>query len=52
LSPLSNIYLLVKNNIDLPKAKKISKLLEKHGDIREDNYFWMNERDTPDVLDD
>ncbi|NAS30115.1 prolyl oligopeptidase family serine peptidase [Flavobacteriaceae bacterium R38] len=40
----------MKNNIEVPKAKKISKLLEKHGDVRNDDYFWMNQRDTPEVL--
>jgi len=25
--------------------------LEKHGDIRTDNYFWMNERENPEVID-
>ena len=34
-----------------PVAKKIPKLLEKHKDIRNDDYYWMNERDSPDVLD-
>ena len=30
-------------NVDIkaPVAKKISHKLEKHGDVREDNYFWM-----------
>ncbi len=28
-------------NIDAPKAEKISKELEKHGDVRVDNYYWM-----------
>ncbi len=32
-----------------PKAKKINTLLEKHGDHRTDAYFWMNERDNPEV---
>ena len=34
-----------------PKAKKIPKELEIHGDKRTDDYFWMNERDNPEVLD-
>ncbi len=34
-----------------PKAEKKSVNLEKHGDIRVDNYFWMNERDHPEVID-
>ena len=34
-----------------PVAKKIPVQLEKHGDIRTDDYFWMKERDAPEVLD-
>ena len=34
-----------------PDAEKIAKELEKHGDKRVDEYYWMNERDTPRVLD-
>lgn len=34
-----------------PKPKKIDFKIEKHGDIRSDNYFWMKERDSKDVLD-
>jgi len=34
-----------------PEAKKIPHKLEKHGDVRVDDYFWMKERDTKDVLD-
>lgn len=33
-----------------PTAKKVAKTLEKHGDTRTDDYFWMNERDAPEVL--
>lgn len=33
-----------------PKAKKIPKLLEIHGDTRTDNYFWLNERENPEVI--
>ncbi len=29
------------NNTTPPVAEKQSKQLEKHGDVREDNYFWM-----------
>lgn len=34
-----------------PQAKKIPVKLEKHGDVRIDNYFWLRERENPDVLD-
>lgn len=33
-----------------PQAKKIHKVLEKHGDLRTDDYFWMNERENPEVI--
>ena len=36
--------------IPAPTAKLSSKELESHGDIRVDPYFWLNERDHPDVL--
>lgn len=32
-------------------APKKPKTLEKHGDVRVDDYFWMNERDSQPVLD-
>ncbi|EAQ37953.1 oligopeptidase B [Dokdonia sp. MED134] len=40
---------MIKNNIP-PVAKKLPVQLEKHNDIRVDDYFWMNERDSPEVL--
>ncbi len=33
-----------------PVAQKVPVNLEKHNDTRIDNYFWMNQRDTPEVL--
>lgn len=33
-----------------PQAKKIEKILEIHGDRRIDNYFWLNERENPEVI--
>ncbi len=33
-----------------PKAKKIPKKLKKHGHIRTDNYYWLNERENPEVI--
>ena len=40
---------MIKNNKP-PVAKKSPVQLEKHNDIRVDDYFWMNERDSPEVL--
>ena len=33
-----------------PKAKKIPKKLSLHGDTRIDNYYWLNERENPEVI--
>lgn len=33
-----------------PKAKKIEKLLSHHGDVRNDFYYWLNERENPEVV--
>ena len=34
-----------------PIAKKQPKSLEKHGDVRVDDYYWMNDREDQEVLD-
>ena len=39
------------NAIQPPKAKIIPKILEKHGHSRTDNYYWLNERENPEVID-
>lgn len=39
------------NTIQPPVAKIIPKKLEKHGDVRTDNYYWLNERENPEVID-
>lgn len=36
--------------LEAPKAKKIDCILEKHSDQRQDPYYWLNERDSPEVL--
>ena len=33
-----------------PIAKKIDKTLKLHGDTRIDSYFWMNEKENPEVI--
>ena len=33
-----------------PKAKKINTILTSHGHDRIDSYYWMSERDNPDIL--
>lgn len=35
----------------IPVAAKKPKILIKHGDKRIDNYFWMNDRNNPEVID-
>lgn len=36
---------------EAPRADKIDKVLEKHEDIRVDPYYWMNDRENPEVID-
>ncbi len=38
-------------NIKPPVAEKIKKELTIHGDTRIDNYYWLNKRDNPKVID-
>lgn len=42
-------YNMAQNSSE-PKAKKIAKQLTIHNHTRVDDYFWMNERDSKDVL--
>ena len=37
-------------NIQPPIANKHPKELEKHGDVRIDDYYWLNERENPEVI--
>jgi len=39
-----------KEKIEPPMAKKVPKELTIHGDTRVDNYYWLNERDNPEVI--
>ncbi|QYJ67606.1 S9 family peptidase [Flavobacterium litorale] len=38
-------------NLTPPTATIKAKELEKHGDVRIDNYYWLNERENPEVID-
>jgi len=38
-------------NVLPPKAEKIAKELKIHDDVRIDNYYWLNERESPKVID-
>ncbi len=42
--------IVLKKDIKAPIAKKSPAELEKHGDVRIDNYFWMNQREDPEVI--
>ncbi len=33
-----------------PKAKVVPHKLQKHGDVRTDNYYWLNDRENPDTI--
>ena len=39
-----------KNEIVEPKAKKIDKVLRMHDHERVDEFYWLNERDNPEVI--
>ena len=39
-----------KEKIEPPVAKKIMKELTIHGHTRVDNYYWLNERENPEVI--
>lgn len=41
----------MQNDIMAPKAKEIPKTLKKHKETRLDNYFWLNDRENPEVID-
>ena len=49
---LSVIFLNSCNNMNVtpPIAKKVEKKLEIHNDIRTDNYYWLNQRENPEVI--
>lgn len=46
-----NTFRKMSITIPPPTAKKIPKTLEKHGDKRVDDYFWLNDRQNKDVID-
>ncbi|WP_165830173.1 S9 family peptidase [Flavobacterium hydrophilum] len=41
----------MQNHIPAPQAKIIPKSLKKHKETRIDNYFWLNDRENPEVID-
>lgn len=38
------------NQIEAPRAEKKLHQHEMHGEVREDHYFWLNERENPEVI--
>nr|WP_264538604.1 S9 family peptidase [Flavobacterium sp. N1736] len=40
----------MQNDISAPQAKVIPKTLKKHKETRIDNYFWLNDRENPEVI--
>jgi oligopeptidase B len=55
LAPLAVLLLLVScqpavETVQPPVAKIIPQKLETNGDVRIDNYYWLKERDNPDVI--
>ena len=40
-----------KTELKPPSADKIAKNLEIHGDVRVDNYYWLNDKDDEEVID-
>ena len=39
------------STINAPRAEKIPYQLKTHGDIRLDNYYWIKEKENPEVID-
>ena len=42
---------MTKKRVKAPQAIKIEKKLEIHNDVRIDNYYWMNDKNDPKVID-
>ena len=38
------------SEVKAPIAKKVPHNLEKHGDVRVDNYYWLNDKENPEVI--
>ena len=46
-----NIIKIMSKEIQQPIAKIIPHQLEKHGNVRVDNYYWLNDRENTEVID-
>ncbi len=40
----------LKTTLQIPLAPKKPKKLVKHKDVRIDNYYWMNDKENPEVI--
>ncbi len=40
----------MKNSLSVPTVAKKPTKLEKHGDVRIDDYYWLNDRENPEVI--
>ncbi|WP_430412731.1 S9 family peptidase [Kordia sp.] len=40
----------MKNTLSVPTVAKKPTKLEKHGDVRVDNYYWLKDRENPEVI--
>lgn len=40
----------MKNTLPVPTVAKKPTKLEKHGDVRVDDYYWLNDRENPEVI--
>lgn len=47
---ITGVSCMHKINITPPSPAKKSTTLEKHGDKRQDDYFWLKERENPEVV--
>ncbi len=50
LTSLILVLVAAAQEVSPPVAKVVPKRLEAHGDVRVDDYYWLRERDNPDVL--
>ncbi|RKS02523.1 S9 family peptidase [Flavobacterium sp. 102] len=48
---VDKIISMPKTPLLTPKATIVPHVLEKHGHVRTDNYYWLNQRENPEVID-
>ena len=50
MASLALLGACAEDSVAPPIVKEIPKELEIHGDVRVDDYFWLRERENPDVI--